>query len=112
MDFSDCDSPRRPTKIARTIPSAPKKMRSGNTYQLNLTPRQLFKGDMTVIYHGSVRDITILGSTNKGLIKILEHASNNTNIVKYFSIDQLQKENPNFTYYKYQSVYDFDIHNL
>jgi hypothetical protein len=109
MDFEMIESPRRPVKRVNTTtpPPAPKKTKSGNVYTLNLTPRKLFKGDMTVVYNGTIRDISVIGSNN-GLLKVIDHSSQ-TNNFKYFCIEKLKQENPDLTYFKYRSVYEFDI---
>ena len=44
---------------------------------------------------------------DKNFLKYKAHRQ--TNNFKYFCIEKLKQENPDLTYFKYRSVYDFDI---
>jgi hypothetical protein len=62
-----------------------------------MLPRQLFKGELTVVYHARLRDITVVGSDLKnGLLKVIDHTDGDR--PKSFKISQLKEENAGFIY--------------
>jgi hypothetical protein len=62
-----------------------------------MLPRQLFKGELTVVYHERVRDITVVGSDiTNGLLKVIDHTDGDR--PKSFKLSQLKKENAGFIY--------------
>ena len=62
-----------------------------------MLPRQLFKGELTVVYDERLRDITVVGSDiTNGLLKVIDHTDGDTH--KSFKISQIKKENAGFIY--------------
>ncbi len=92
--MSSFDTPRKTITIPRYPPLMLKKDKS-YIQPLNITPRRLFKGELTIVYHERLRDITIIGS-EKDNLKVIDHS--NGDQIKLFKIEQIKNENPGFIY--------------
>ena len=92
--MSSFDTPRKTINIPRYPPLMLKKDKS-YIQPLNITPRRLFKGELTIVYHERLRDITIIGS-EKDNLKVIDHS--NGDQIKLFKIKQIKNENPGFIY--------------
>jgi hypothetical protein len=90
----DAVTPRKSITIPRYPPLMLKKVRS-YTQPLNITPRRLFKGELTIVYHERVRDITVI-SSEKDNLKVIDHTDNDN--FKLLKIEQIKHENPGFIY--------------
>ena len=92
--MSSAVTPRKTITIASYPPLMLKKVKS-YIQPCNITPRRLFQGELTIVYHERVRDITVVGS-EKDNLKVIDHS--NGDQIKLFKIEQIKLENPGFIY--------------